>query len=111
MYNRLMQEKIEKIINILNSALKKEFPDFKGAYLYGSYTKGKVHEDSDIDIVALFEKTPDMDRRFKIWSIVGPIEAHYDVFLDLHPMTKEELEYNQVYYNEVVNKGVFYDAA
>jgi hypothetical protein len=30
---------------------------------------------------------------------------------DLHPMTREELERNPVFHDEVVNKGIFYDAA
>lgn len=106
-----MKNKIKKVIDILNKALKENFSDFKGAYLYGSYAKDTSHADSDIDIVALFDSAPNMEKRFAIWSIVGPIEAKYTVFLDLHPMTKEELELNPFYYEEVVNKGIFYDAA
>lgn len=106
-----MENKIINVINILNKALKENFADFKGAYLYGSYAKGKSHADSDIDIVALFEESPDMDKRFDAWSIVGRIEAEHNVFFDLHPRTQEELSYNQIYYNEVVNKGIFYNAA
>ena len=106
-----MKNKIKKVINLLNESLKEKFPDFKGAYLYGSYAKNTSHKYSDIDIVALFKTTPDRKKRFAIWSIVGPIEAEYDVFLDLHPMSSEELEQNPFYYEEVVNKGIFYNVA
>lgn len=106
-----MKNKIKKVINILNTALKENFADFKGAYLYGSYAKNTSHADSDIDMVALFDTEPDRQKMSIIWGLVGPIEAEYDVFFDLHPMTQERLSNNEIYYNEVVNKGVFYDAA
>ncbi|MEI8129459.1 MAG: nucleotidyltransferase domain-containing protein [bacterium] len=106
-----MKTKIKNIINILNKALKENFADFKGAYLYGSFAKNTSHPESDIDIVALFGSEPNREKMSIIWGIVGPIEAQYDVFLDLHPMTKAELSRNPIYYNEVVNKGIFYDAA
>lgn len=106
-----MKSKVRKVINILNTKLKENFPDFKGAYLYGSYAKNTSHKYSDIDIVALFEITPNREKLGQIWRIVGRIEAEYDVFIDLHPMIREELEQNPFYYEEVVNKGNFYNAA
>jgi len=106
-----MKNKVKKVISILNETLKKTFPDFKGAYLYGSYAKNTSHADSDIDMVALFDNTMDRKKEGLIWRIVGRIEAEYNVFFDLHPMTKEELGNNEIYYNEVVKKGIFYDAA
>ena len=35
----------------------------------------------------------------------------YDVYIDLHSYTSENLQKNPFYYNEVVNKGLFYAAA
>ena len=106
-----MKSKVKKVVNILHKTLKETFSDFKGAYLYGSQVKNTSHKDSDIDIVVLFETEPDRKRYSAIWDIVGPIEAEYDVFFDLHPMTYQELSFNPFYYEEVVNKGIFYDAA
>lgn len=106
-----MKNKVCKVINILNAKLKENFPDFKGAYLYGSYAKNTSHKYSDIDIAALFDITPNREKLGIIWRITGKIEAEYDVFIDLHPMTREELEQNPFYYDEVVNKGIFYNAA
>lgn len=105
-----MKSKPEKIINIIKQSLKENFNDFKGAYLYGSYAKNTDNIDSDIDIVAIFENQ-DREKRRLIWQIIGKIEAENDVFIDLHPMTIEELNRNPIYYNEVVNKGIYYDAA
>lgn len=111
LYNKPMDNKIEKVIHTLNQNLKENFPDFKGAYLYGSYAKNTAHKDSDIDIAAIFEIEPDRKKLGLILRIAGRIEAEYDVFLDLHPMTEEQLNYNEIYHNEVVNKGIFYNAA
>ena len=44
----------------------------------------------------------------KLWTLVGTIEAEYNVIFDLHPMNNEELKQNPIYYNQVVNKGIFY---
>lgn len=111
MYNEPMDNKIEKVINILNQKLKENFPDFKGAYLYGSYAKNTAHKDSDIDMVAIFDAEPDRKKLGLILRIAGRLEAEYDVFFDLHPMTEEQLSNNEIYHNEVVNKGIFYNAA
>lgn len=106
-----MNQKVIKVVNILNSALKENFAGFKGMYLYGSQAKNTSHKDSDIDVVVLFDKEPSRSEYSMLWSIVGPIEAKYDVFFDLHPLTEEELGLNPFYYEEVVHKGVFYYAA
>ena len=106
-----MKSKVKKVVNILYKALKENFSSFKGAYLYGSFAKNTSHKFSDIDIVVLFDKIPDRKALGLLWRIAGRIEAEYDVFLDLNPTTKEELKINPFYYEEVVNKGIFYDAA
>lgn len=105
-----MNKKTIYVIKNLNKKLKETFIDFKGAYLYGSNAKGIATDDSDIDIVAIFENV-DRTKRMEIWGIVGRIEAESDVFIDLHPMTMKDLERNAIYYEQVVNNGIFYEAA
>ncbi|HBG48799.1 MAG TPA: hypothetical protein DDW90_04725 [Cyanobacteria bacterium UBA9971] len=105
-----MDKKTLQVVEYLNEKLKETFNDFKGAYLYGSRAKGVATAESDIDIVAVFDEI-DRNKRMDIWGIIGKIEAELDVFIDLHPMTKEELERNPVFYDQVVNNGVYYDAA
>ena len=105
-----MDKKTLQVIETLNKKLKETFKDFKGAYLYGSKAKGISTTDSDIDIVAIFSSVH-RDKRMTIWGIVGKIEAEMDVFIDLHPMTIEDLERNAIYYDQVVNNGIFYEAA
>lgn len=106
----ILDRKVLEVIKILNEKIKDSFNDFKGVYLYGSKTKGIITPDNDIDIVAIFENV-NRDKRMDIWGIVGKIEAEFDVFIDLHPMTTEDLQKNPIYYDQVVNNGIYYEAA
>ena len=101
---------IKTIIKNLNKIVKDSFSNFTGIYLYGSYANNSATEYSDIDVVAIFTESLSRDSKLKLWSIIGKIENNYNVFFDLHPMSKEELERNPIYYNQVVNKGIFYGA-
>ena len=96
------------IINFLNNAIKCEYSDYNGSYLYGSHANNTATKNSDIDIVALFSKPLTRENKMKLWEIIGEIENKFDIFLDFHPMSEEEFERNPIYYNQVVNKGIFY---
>lgn len=102
---------ISEIIKELNSRIKAKYPDFKGSYLYGSYAKGTYNEDSDVDIVLIFGKEYDYDEESYIYGISGDIDYKYDIVTTPLPFTEAELKKNVVFYNEVVNKGIYYDAA
>lgn len=79
-------------------------------YLYGSQARGDFRKDSDIDIVAVFGAENKEKRRI-IWRIVSKVEYDFGVNIDLHPMTKQDLEKNTIFHSQVVEKGLFYDAA
>jgi len=95
----------------LKKALKDSLEDFEGLYLYGSHAKGNAKDDSDVDVVVILDRAGDRNVRGIIWDIVSFLDYKYDLVFDLHPMTREELERNPVFHDEVVNKGIFYDAA
>lgn len=99
---------VKDVIDLLNKALSDNFEDFHGLYLHGVFTDGKNHPDEDIEIVAIFD-TEDKHKRELIWPIVGKIETDLDVFIDLHPITMEELKKDDDFYDEVVNKGIFFE--
>jgi len=102
---------IEKILLDLNNELFSKFDNFEGIYLYGSRAKGNFRHDSDFDIIVLFKDDYSLKIESKLAEIIINIELKYDIFIDYHPMTLKELERNPVFYNEVVNKGSYYEAA
>ena len=104
------EQRIVEIIKELNRLLREKFPDFKGSYLYGSRTRNDYREDSDIDIVAIFESV-DGDKESEVYGMVPDLDYRYDVFISLLAYTREDLRQNPAYYREVVEKGIFYEAA
>lgn len=103
-----MKNVVEEAINLLTAALNKNFDDFQGMYLHGVYAEGNPHKDDDIELVAIFD-SEDKYKREIIWPIVGKIETELDVYIDLHPITMEELKKDEYFYDDVVNHGIFFD--
>jgi predicted nucleotidyltransferase len=101
---------IKHILNTLRDTLNK-YDTFMGLYLYGSRVNGNFREDSDLDVIILFKKETSYSTDKEIAGIVGKIEYENNVFIDYHPMTYQQLQNNPVFFDEVVNKGVFYAAA
>lgn len=98
-----MSEKAKKIAEKLRDSLK-EYNDFIGLYLYGSQINNKAHKDSDIDIVAVFEKNENENETIlKAWDL----EIEHNVVIDFHPFSVEQLNLNPFYYNEI-KKGLYY---
>jgi len=102
-----MNEKIEKIVEELKIALRKEFEEFEGLYVYGSQVMETATIESDVDIVGIIDAS-DTDKRYKIWGVVSRLEYKYDICIDFHPYTRKELERNYMFHDAVVKKGVFY---
>lgn len=104
-----MQKEVEETINFLMKAFRDNFDDFHGLYLFGIFVDGKEHNGEDIEIAAIFDIENKLKRE-EIWPIVGKIETDLDVFIDLHPLTMEELEKDDDYFDDVVNHGIFFPA-
>ncbi len=104
-----MQKHIKEVINLLISALAEKFDDFHGIYLHGSYVDGSNQKDDDIELVAIFD-SEDKHKRELIWPIVGKIETDLDVYIDLHPLTMEALKQDEEFYDNIVNKGIYFKA-
>ena len=105
-----MQKTLEEIIITLCCSLKEQFNDFHGLYLCGIFTDGQMHKGEDIEFVGIFD-AEDKYKREIIWPIVGKIEADFDIFIDLHPITMEELKKDEDFYDEVVNDGFFFNTS
>lgn len=104
-----MQKKVEEAINLVSKAFSKHFDDFHGLYLHGVFVDGRSHKDDDIELVAIFD-VEDKYKREIIWPIIGKIETDLDVFIDLNPTTMADLKKDEELYEEVMKKGIFFDA-
>ena len=103
-----MKQIVDEIAQKLRDNLKDAIDGFEGLYVFGSQAKGDATEDSDI--VVLFSNTADK-KAPAYYRIVSQIMYdYYGNNLDLHRRTREELERNYSFHDEVVNKGVFYSA-
>jgi len=101
---------INELINEFNRLIHKKYKDFRGIYLFGSRVKGNFHEDSDVDLVLLFDEVND-EKENEIYNIHSELMYKYDTFIDINIMTPEKLKFNPFFYEEVVDRGQFYEAA
>lgn len=101
---------VKEIAQQVRDRLKK-YDDFQGLYLYGSQIKGTARPDSDIDIILIFNNQLNYKQQLDLAGLICDIEYKYDVFIDYHPFTLEELNVNAVFSAEVITKGVYYEAA
>ena len=104
-----MNQIVDEIAKKLRDALQEAIKDFEGLYVFGSQVRGDATKDSDVDIVVLFGQDsfyqPDA-----FYDILSQMRYdYYDIIdIDILPYTIKELQQNYSFYDEVVNKGVFY---
>ena len=104
-----MKPIVDEIAKRLRDDLTESMKDFEGLYVFGSQARGDATEESDLDIVVLLGN--DYFRWPEAYhDVISQVD--YDYFgvidLDIHKMTRESLKRNPIFYNEVVNKGVYY---
>lgn len=102
---------VSEVIKELNAIIKEKYPDFRGSYLFGSRARGDYREDSDVDIALIFDQEPTREEKMEIYGILCDIDYKYGLIFMGIPYTMQELERNYIFHNEVVNKGIYYDAA
>jgi len=104
-----MKPIVDEIAIRLRDSLKESIADFEGLYVFGSQVRGDATEGSDVDIVVLFKQEyfgmPD-----ELFEVLFQMRIdYYDMIdLDVLPYTLDNLQQNYYFYDEVVNKGVFY---
>jgi len=104
-----MKPIVDEIAQRLRDSLKESIADFEGLYVFGSQVSGDATEDSDVDIVVLFGQEyfgmPD-----ELFEVLFQMRIDYFEMIDLDvlPYTIDNLQQNYGFYDEVVNKGVFY---
>ena len=104
-----MKPIVDEVARKLRDALKDAMPDFEGLYVFGSQVRGDATDDSDVDIVLVINRDY-FDLPDEYYYIYGKMLADYYelIDLDIHTKTWHDLEQNPIFYDEVVNKGVYY---
>ena len=107
-----MKQVVDEVAKKFRDAFKESIPDFEGLYVFGSQVRGDATDESDVDIVVLFEQER-FSQPDEFYNILSKFSYdYYDLAdLDILPYAKKELERNCHFHDEVVNKGVFYSAA
>jgi hypothetical protein len=59
----------------------------------------------------VFDKALSYKESRKLAGLICDIEYKNNVFIDYHPFTLKDLALNPFLYDEIVNNGIYYDAA
>jgi len=105
MKNNIKDLKTRKILKETEDGLKKIFGDnYIKIILYGSYSKNKQDEESDIDILFLtdLDKEELISYRDKIADLMVELSLEYDVLVSIH-------EVNVYDYNSYIKYVPFYE--
>ena len=102
---------INKIIEELKLELKEKYPDFKGIYLFGSHARGDFNEDSDYDLLFVFDRV--INRKFKddLRRRIIDYEIEHSIIIDSHVYNYSDI-LNPVtpFRVNVKKEGVYYEA-
>ncbi|MBM2815529.1 MAG: transf 2 protein [Ignavibacteria bacterium] len=102
---------IEKIINALKDELKRDYPDFKGIYFFGSRARGDYNDDSDYDLVLVFDRVIDWRFKDNLRRRVIDYEIDYSILIDSHIYNYQDIiEPITPFREKVKNEGIYYDA-
>ena len=82
--------------------LKKNNPSVKKVYIFGSYVKGTVNENSDIDLAIIFETFSDS---FDIQVELMKLRRKFDTRIEPHPFREVDFNTSNPFANEVLSGG------
>lgn len=96
----------------------KYFSDFKGLYHFGSRKKAVHSDESDYDIILVFEEL-DYEKELAIAHIINKFEFEHSIFIDYKTFTqtgKKSIEYtrkniNPIFIEDAIDNGIFYGRA
>lgn len=92
-------EIVKKYINFLRA----NNLNIERAYLFGSYAKGMVNEDSDIDLAVVFKEFPDS---FDMQVRLMKLRRKFDVRIEPHPFRDSDFNPTNPFAKEVLNTGL-----
>lgn len=104
-----MANNLDEVIFKIAKSFNRIFSDLKCFYVFGIHADGELHEDEDIEIVALFD-VEDKSKREQIWPMIGKIETELNVCIDLYPYTDKQFREDEEIYDEATKQGILYNS-
>jgi len=93
------REMIKKYINFLRE---NDF-DIEKVYLFGSYAKGMVTEDSDIDLAVVFKELSD---GFDVQVQLMKLRRKFDTRIEPHPFKESDFNPSNPLAREILDTGL-----
>ena len=100
-----MDKNIDTAIAKYLDLIKEKFSDIESAYLFGSYTKGKSTDDSDIDLALIFTNLDD-SRRFDVQVQLMLLAAKIDSRIEPHPISHDDFNSGNPFVVEIKKTGI-----
>ena len=100
-----MDQRINNILTEYIKLLKKQFAGVEHVYLFGSYAKGNITEDSDIDIAVIFEFI-DESEKFDLQVELMLLAAEVDSRIEPHPISNDEFISGNPFVFEIKKTGI-----
>lgn len=101
---------INNLIAEINEELKLRYHDYRGVYLHGSRLREKVNEDSDYDLVFVFDRKIDWKFKKEISDILYEIELKYEILIDARIYSFKEIETPTTFFKETIRQeGKFFE--
>jgi predicted nucleotidyltransferase len=105
-----MINKKELIQKIKSELLKNLYNDVQEVILFGSNIQNNINENSDYDILIISKNKYNWKDKEKILSILYGFNLKYDILLDIHILSNEELNNsargNQPVFKNAIKYGV-----
>jgi predicted nucleotidyltransferase len=83
--------------------IKKKDPNVKKAYIFGSYIKGTVKEDSDIDLAIIFKNLTDT---FEMQVQLMKLRRKFDTRIEPHAFRESDFQISNPLANEILKTGL-----
>ncbi len=85
--------------------IRQKYSGIKKAFLFGSYAKGTSNQDSDIDLVLIFNELDDSER-FDIQVQLMLMASQIDSRIEPHPISFSNLNSGNPFVEEILNTGI-----
>ena len=100
---KMDKEKASRIARNYIKFIKSQDPNVKTAYLFGSYAKGTIREDSDIDLAIVFKDLKDtFDMQVKLMKL----RREFDTRIEPHAFRESDFKSSNPLANEILKTGL-----